>query len=188
MKPRDNLPARQPRPRGGRRSRDKGNRAERAIVAFLQDNGFAAERVPLSGSAGGKYVGDVTIPLLGRDMCAEVKVRAHGFGQLYAWLDGREILIVRQDRREPLVILTLRLAAEVAGYAERNSRKICFNQPKNTPQQWRGKGITPMQGITKTEPTYNLVENSDQSEFLLACLRAASLRAKLILYRSEICT
>jgi Holliday junction resolvase len=115
MKPLDNAPGQ----RGGRRLRDKGNRAERAIVAFLQDNGFAAERVPLSGSAGGKYVGDVTIPLLGRDMCAEVKVRAHGFGQLYAWLDGREILIVRQDRREPLVILPLRLAAEIAGRAER---------------------------------------------------------------------
>ena len=117
MKPRDNLPGRQPRRRGGRRSRDKGNRAERAIVAFLQDRGFAAERVPLSGSAGGKYVGDVTIPLLGRDMCAEVKVRAHGFSH-YSWLDGREILIVKQDRREPLVILPLRLAAEIAGRAE----------------------------------------------------------------------
>jgi hypothetical protein len=114
-----------PRPRGGRRSRQKGNRAERAIVAFLQESGFAAERVPLSGSAGGKYIGDVTIPLVGRDMCAEVKVRAHGFGQLYAWLDGREILIVRQDRREPLVILPLRLAAEIAGCAERSSREMC---------------------------------------------------------------
>jgi hypothetical protein len=126
MRPLDNLPVRQPRPRGGRRSRDKGNRTERAIVAFLQNSGFAAERVPLSGSVGGKYVGDVTIPLLGRDMCAEVKVRAHGFGQLYAWLNGREILIVRQDRREPLVILPLRLAAEIAGRAEGCSRsEIC---------------------------------------------------------------
>jgi len=110
------------RPRGGRRSRDKGNRAERAIVAFLQDHGFACERVPLSGSVGGKYVGDLTIPLLGRDMCAEVKVRAHGFGQLYSWLDGRQILIVRQDRREPLVILPLHLAAEIADRAERAPR------------------------------------------------------------------
>jgi hypothetical protein len=33
--------------RGGRASRDKGNRAERAIVKFLQERGFAAERVPL---------------------------------------------------------------------------------------------------------------------------------------------
>jgi hypothetical protein len=141
MKPLDRPPERQPRPRGGHRSRDKGNRAERAIVAFLQDNGFAAERVPLSGSAGGKYVGDVTIPLLGRDLCAEVKVRAHGFGQLYAWLDGREILIVRQDRREPLVILPLRLAAEIAGRAERNSRKISFSQPKKCPAAMAGQRI-----------------------------------------------
>jgi Holliday junction resolvase len=115
MRPLDRLPGRQPRQRGGRRSRDKGSRAERASVAFLQDSGFAAERVPLSASAGGRYIGDVTIPLLGRDICAEVKVRAHGFGQLYAWLDGREILIVRQDRRDPLVILPLLLAAEIAG-------------------------------------------------------------------------
>lgn len=44
---------------GGRRSRDKGNRAERAVVRFLQDRGFAAERIPLSGSAGGKFAGDI---------------------------------------------------------------------------------------------------------------------------------
>jgi hypothetical protein len=37
-----------------------------------------------------------------------------------------------------------------------------------------------MQGIAKTEPVRNdPVENSDQSEFLLTCLRVASLRAKL---------
>src|SRR5262249_39753329 len=126
MKPYDNLSGQQPKQRGGRRSGDKGNRAERAIVAFLQDSGFAAQRVPFSGSAGGKYVGDVTIPLLGRDLCVEVKVRAGGFSQLYSWLDGREILIVRQDRREPLVILPLRLAAEIAGRAERcPSLEIC---------------------------------------------------------------
>ena len=47
---------------GGRRSRDKGNRTERALVRFLQDRGFAAERVPLSGSAGGRFAGDITIP------------------------------------------------------------------------------------------------------------------------------
>ena len=35
----------------GRRSRDKGNRAERHLVHLLQGAGLAAERVPLSGSA-----------------------------------------------------------------------------------------------------------------------------------------
>ena len=33
--------------RGGRASREKGNRGERAVVRFLQEHGFAAERVPL---------------------------------------------------------------------------------------------------------------------------------------------
>ena len=107
------------RPQGGRRSRDKGNRAERAIVKFLQERGFAAERVPLSGSAGGSYCGDVTVPLLGADRIAEVKCRADGFRELYAWLNGRDLLIVRADRHEPLAIVPLRLAAEIAAAAER---------------------------------------------------------------------
>jgi Holliday junction resolvase len=139
MRSLDRLPRRQPRQRRGRRSRDKGNRAERAIVAFLQDSGPAGERVPLSASTDGKYVGDVTSPLLGRDMCAEVKVREHGFGQLYAWLDGRQILIVRQDRREALVILPLHLAAEIAGHAERRLLKIDFNQSKKCPAAMAGQ-------------------------------------------------
>lgn len=100
-------------PRGGRASRAKGSRGERAIVSFLQGKGFDAQRVPLSGAAGGKYCGDVSITVLGRDLCAEVKVRAHGFNQLYSWLQGRDLLIVKQDRAQPLVVLTLALAAEI---------------------------------------------------------------------------
>jgi hypothetical protein len=102
---------------GGRASRDKGNRAERAIVKFLQDRGFAAERVPLSGSAGGSYLGDLTVPVLNVDRVVEVKVRANGFRELYRWLDERDILIVRADRSEPLVVLPLKLAAEIAAKA-----------------------------------------------------------------------
>jgi Holliday junction resolvase len=102
---------------GGRASRDKGNRAERAIVKFLQERGFAAERVPLSGSAGGSYLGDLTVPIIGVDRVVEVKVRAKGFSQLYEWLIDRDILIVRADRSEPLVVLPLKLAAEIAARA-----------------------------------------------------------------------
>jgi hypothetical protein len=107
------------RPRGGRRSRNKGTRQERAVARYLQEHGFAAERIPLSGSAGGRFVGDLSLPLLGVDRCVEVKCRARGFRELYAWLDGRDLLIVRADRREPLVVLPLRLAAEIAAAAER---------------------------------------------------------------------
>ncbi|MHC2273543.1 Holliday junction resolvase [Bradyrhizobium diazoefficiens] len=110
--------------KGGRASRDKGNRAERAIVKFLQDRGFAAERVPLSGSAGGSYLGDVTIPVLDVDRVAEVKCRANGFRELYRWLEARDLLIIRADRSEPLVVLPLKLAAEIASAADKNKLRI----------------------------------------------------------------
>jgi Holliday junction resolvase len=103
---------------GGRASHQKGNRTERAIVRALQDAGFAAERVPLSGAARGRFGGDVSVPLLGIDRRVEVKVRADGFRELYAWLDGADFLIVRADRREPLVVLPLKLATEIAVIAE----------------------------------------------------------------------
>lgn len=110
--------------KGGRAPRQKGNRAERAIVRFLQDRGFAAERVPLSGSAGGSYQGDLTVPVVGIDRVVEVKCRADGFRELYRWLVERDILIVRADRSEPLVILPLKLAAEIASAADKNNLRI----------------------------------------------------------------
>ena len=64
----------------------------------MQDRGFAAERVPLSGSARGRFGGDVSIPLLGADRRVEVKCRGDGFRQLYDWLEGHDFLIVRADQ------------------------------------------------------------------------------------------
>jgi hypothetical protein len=111
----------QPEKRGGRASRDKGNRLERAIVKLLQDRGLGAERVPLSGSAGGSYSGDLTVPILGRDLVVETKARANGFARLYSWLEDRDVLIVKADRRDALVVLPLHLAAEIAAAAERGN-------------------------------------------------------------------
>jgi hypothetical protein len=99
----------------GRASRDKGARIERALVAALQCRGFAAERVPLSGAVRGRFSGDVSVPLLGMDRRIEVKGRANGFARLYGWL----VLVIKADRKEPLVCLPLRLAAEIAAAAER---------------------------------------------------------------------
>jgi Holliday junction resolvase len=104
--------------RGGRTSRQKGNRTERAIVRLLQERGFAAERVPLSGAARGRFGGDVSFPLLGIDRRVEVKCRSNGFRELYRWLDGADLLIVKCDRGEPLVVISLKLAAEIAAAAE----------------------------------------------------------------------
>jgi hypothetical protein len=84
----------------------------------LQNNGFAAERVPLSGAARGRFGGDLLVPLLGIDRRVEVKCRGDGFRKLYKWLNGADLLIVRADRSEPLVILPLHLAVEIALAAE----------------------------------------------------------------------
>jgi Holliday junction resolvase len=108
-----------PTNRGGRASRDKGNRLERALVKLLQDRGLGAERVPLSGAAGGSYAGDLTVPILGRDLVVEAKARANGFARLYEWLEDRDVLVIKADRRDALVVLPLRLAAEIAVAAER---------------------------------------------------------------------
>jgi Holliday junction resolvase len=105
---------------GGRSPKQKGSRVERAIVRRLQDAGFAAEKIPLSGSVGGSFAGDITIPLLGIDRTAELKARRRGFQQLYAWLGSHDLLIVRADRSEPLVIIPLKLAAEIAAAAEKS--------------------------------------------------------------------
>jgi Holliday junction resolvase len=105
---------------GGRVSRQKGNRAERAIVRALQERGFAAEGVPLSGAARGRFGGDVSVPLLGIDRRVEVKCRGDGFRELYAWLSSADFLVVKADRREPLVVVPLRFATEVAALTERS--------------------------------------------------------------------
>ena len=86
----------------------------------LQNAGFASERIPCSGSAGGSFRGDVTVPLMGRDACVEVKCRAAGYGTLYRHLEQRDLLILKSDRKEFLVVLRLRDAIEIARAAERN--------------------------------------------------------------------
>jgi Holliday junction resolvase len=98
----------------GLRSRDKGARTERAIVRLLQGEGFAATKI--SGMY--KPGADISMQLLGSDRAVEVKCRAAGFRQLYEWLDERDVLIVKSDRQEPLVVVRLSLAAEIAKRTE----------------------------------------------------------------------
>ncbi len=106
-----------PRPRGGRRSRQKGDRNERGLVKMLQLAGINALRTPLSGAVrssrfGGGY--DVHIPLFGRELRSELKHHANGFQRLYKWLAPVDILVVRADHSEPLVVLPLKLMLDIA--------------------------------------------------------------------------
>ena len=95
-----------PRPRkAGRGPRRKGNRVEREVLALLRGAGLEARRVPLSGSAP-DYPGDleVNLPGLGKVL---VEVKARRRVALEGWLEGRDILVLKPDRRPPLVVLTL---------------------------------------------------------------------------------
>lgn len=104
----------------GKFSRDKGARVERALIKLLQDKGFAAERVPLSGAMHGRFGSDISMPLLGKDLRVEVKCRANGFNRIYKWLEGSDAVILRADRSIPLLILPLSVAAEYALLLEKH--------------------------------------------------------------------
>lgn len=104
---------------GGRASRDKGNRFERQVVDLLQEAGLSAERIPLSGSAGGKFSGDVSVAILGNDRTIEAKVRKAGFAQVYRWLATHYAVTVKADREETLICLRLKDFAELAITADR---------------------------------------------------------------------
>ena len=86
----------------GRRSRSKGARRERELVQLLVAAGIDAKRVPLSGAVEG-FKGDI---LLG-ELRAEVKARAsgEGFKTLERWLAGNDLLFLKRDRAEPLVVM-----------------------------------------------------------------------------------
>jgi len=107
---------------GGKGPRQKGDRFEREVVAFLQERGIAAERIPLSGSSPfGSFSGyDLNVPLMGQDLQAECKHSGGGFKTLYRWLGhgSNDFLIIRADRSASLAVVPLELLANLAtGYA-----------------------------------------------------------------------
>ncbi|NPV27229.1 MAG: hypothetical protein HPY81_07250 [Firmicutes bacterium] len=80
----------------GRSPKTKGTCAEREIAKIL-----GGQRIPLSGSAG-ELKGDLTVPGLG---LREVKRRKDSFKELYKWLEGRDFLALRADRKPWLIVL-----------------------------------------------------------------------------------
>ncbi len=90
----------------GRAPKRKGDRLEREIVKRLTEGGVHAKRVPLSGAAK-DYPGDVVAELPGLgEVCLECKARAD-FKTLYGWLEHRDGLILKGDRKEPLAVFRL---------------------------------------------------------------------------------
>ncbi len=84
-------------------SRQKGDRFEIACVNRLKDLGLEAQRVPLSGAAGGMFGSDIVVA--GRKI--ECKTRKRFIGQFLGWLEGNFALFVKEDRSETLVVMRL---------------------------------------------------------------------------------
>ncbi len=91
------------------KSKAKGTRAENEVVKLLGQAGIQAERIPLSGSLGGKYSGDVVIGSVDNPSARiEVKNRESIADYLWEWLEqGKaDYLVVRKNHRSPLVVMS----------------------------------------------------------------------------------
>jgi hypothetical protein len=101
--------------------REKGARVEREIVNAHKDMGIKAERYPLSGGSHFRGQGhDLDLYIFGDEAApavAEVKARADGtgFALLDRWLGDYDLLFLRRDRADPLVVLPWRTYQRLIG-------------------------------------------------------------------------
>jgi hypothetical protein len=94
----------------GMLSKRKGYRNENQLVHIFRNNGVKAERCPLSGGALGRWRGfDLLADMFGQEFKIETKHIGKGFKTIYGWLapPSVDMLIIRSDHNEPLVVLPL---------------------------------------------------------------------------------
>ncbi len=96
-------------------SKRKGSGFELEVVKFLQEQGIAAEKVPLSGAVkGGSFEADINCPVRGVDRKLECKRRAQAFSTLYGFIGSNYAVVIRDNRTPPLVVMRLSDWAEIA--------------------------------------------------------------------------
>ncbi len=88
-------------------SKRKGYYNERKIVQLLNEAGIPAQRIPLSGALGRTMHADLSGDIDIMDLKAEVKARANGqgFTVLEKWKRDNDLLILRRDRKDPMVCM-----------------------------------------------------------------------------------
>ena len=94
------------------RNKNKGTYHEKWFVEKLNEieAKIEAKRVPLSGSLGGEYSGDIHLYIDGKKLVGEVKYRdKSNFPSPYKVLEGRDIAFYKRRTGSPqsLVIMTL---------------------------------------------------------------------------------
>jgi Holliday junction resolvase len=109
----------------GARHRRKGDRVELELVARHKALGVHAERYPLSGASRFRGSGhDLDVYAFGREeapLVAEVKARKDGGGfvQLERWLGEFDVLFLRRNHADPLVVLPWRVWGRLLEKARR---------------------------------------------------------------------
>jgi Holliday junction resolvase len=109
----------------GARHRRKGDRIEREIVDRHKALGIKAERYPLSGASRFRGSGhDIDIYCYGKDeapIVAEVKARKNGGGfiQIERWLGEFDLLALRRDNADPIIVLPWRVWATLLAKVRR---------------------------------------------------------------------
>ena len=93
------------------RNKSKGTYHEKWFVVWLNKikAQIKAKRVPLSGSLGGEYSGDIHLDINGQRLVGEVKYRdTSNFPSPFKVLEGRDIAFYKRRRGTPqtLVIMT----------------------------------------------------------------------------------
>jgi Holliday junction resolvase len=105
----------------GARHRRVGNACEREIVERHRAIGIKAERYPLSGASRFRGSGhDIDIYAFGTDaapLVCEVKKRrgGGGFVQLERWLGEYDVLALRRNHADPMIVLPWRVWARLLG-------------------------------------------------------------------------
>jgi hypothetical protein len=101
----------------GARHRQKGDRIERELVERHKAIGVHAERYPLSGASRFRGSGhDLDLYPFGHSeapIVAESKARKNGagFAQLETWLGDYDVLFLRRNNADPMIVLPWRMWA-----------------------------------------------------------------------------
>ena len=102
------------------RAKDKGTRFENEIARILTEHDLPSERVPGSGSLGGKYDCDVVIGTpeepKGKIEC---KHRENIGRHIWDWLKGNDYLAIKKNHKKALIIMDLQKFIKLLKAAEK---------------------------------------------------------------------
>lgn len=88
------------------RSKQKGDREERAVVNKFLELGYECERTLESGArSNSKVTWDINLQAH-RLLKGECKIRKDGFKQIYDWMQGRDFLTIRSNNKERLYVVS----------------------------------------------------------------------------------